>query len=286
MNMVTFLPAAALAALTPGYSGARRLTAGAIALMMLATVVLTRSRGGALGLVLMLGALVMLAGKIRSGIGAAAVAVVLIGLPFLPTEFWARMASIVDANQDQREFTGSREARRIVMLEGLNTFLARPLTGVGAGQFKNFNPPERRERFRETHNALLQVAAETGILGLVAFSFLILRAATAAAAARRMLAPVRGRAPDPLKILLDDGDRKLLYSHTVAMTAGLVGWFVCSLFASVAYSWTFYYLLALTVSARELTRDRLRTAQTIEADRARPVSVRSLRLRRAATGAA
>jgi hypothetical protein len=29
------------------------------------------------------------------------------------------------------------------------------------------------------------------------------------------------------------------------------------MFASVAYSWTFYYLLALTVAARELTRDRL-----------------------------
>jgi O-antigen ligase len=263
------------------------MTAGVIALLMLATVVLTRSRGGALALVIMLGVLVMLAGKVRSGIGAVAVAVVLIGLPFLPSEFWSRMATIVDANQDRQQFTGSREARRIVMLEGLNTFLARPLTGIGAGQFKNFNPPERRERFRETHNALLQVAAETGILGLIAFSFLILRAATAAAAARRMLAPARGRAPDPLRILLDDDDRKLLYSHTVAMTAGLVGWFVCSLFASVAYSWTFYYVLALTVSARELTRDRLRAAQTIEAERARPVSVPSLRLaRRAATGAA
>jgi hypothetical protein len=41
------------------------------------------------------------------------------------------------------------------------------------------------------------------------------------------------------------------------MTAGLAGWFACAMFASVAYSWTFYYLLALTVAARELTRDRL-----------------------------
>jgi hypothetical protein len=33
--------------------------------------------------------------------------------------------------------------------------------------------------------------------------------------------------------------------------------FVCALFASIAYDWTFYYLLALTVAAREITRDRL-----------------------------
>ena len=36
-----------------------------------------------------------------------------------------------------------------------------------------------------------------------------------------------------------------------------MGWFVCSLFASVAYSWTFYYLLALIVATREIVRLRL-----------------------------
>jgi hypothetical protein len=44
------------------------------------------------------------------------------------------------------------------------------------------------------------------------------------------------------------------------MTAGLVGWFTCALFASVAYSWTFYYLLALIVATRELARVRLAAA--------------------------
>jgi hypothetical protein len=44
------------------------------------------------------------------------------------------------------------------------------------------------------------------------------------------------------------------------MTAGLLGWFTCSLFASVAYSWTFYYLLALIVATRELVRARISAA--------------------------
>jgi hypothetical protein len=64
-----------------------------------------------------------------------------------------------------------------------------------------------------------------------------------------------------------------LYSHTVAMTAGLVGWFVCSLFASVAYNWTFYYLLALIVAGRELTRDRLVASRAIQARVEQPLSV-------------
>ena len=49
----------------------------------------------------------------------------------------------------------------------------------------------------------------------------------------------------------------------VAMTAGFLGWFVCSLFASVAYNWTFYYLLALIVASREMVMARLRAARAL-----------------------
>jgi O-antigen ligase len=73
------------------------------------------------------------------------------------------------------------------MQEGIAAFLERPLTGVGVGQFKNYNPAGRQEKWRETHNVLIQVAAETGIVGLLVFCFLIVRAGIAAAASRRML---------------------------------------------------------------------------------------------------
>jgi hypothetical protein len=48
--------------------------------------------------------------------------------------------------------------------------------------------------------------------------------------------------------------------HSATMAAALVGWFVCALFASVAYHWTFYYLLALALAPREILRDRLAAA--------------------------
>ena len=41
------------------------------------------------------------------------------------------------------------------------------------------------------------------------------------------------------------------------MVAALAGWFFCALFASVAYNWTFYYLLALATAPREILIDRL-----------------------------
>jgi O-antigen ligase len=286
LNMVTFLPPAVVIAVGRQSTPMKRAIAAVVCLLMLGAIVVTQSRGGALGLLVMFAALVMLGRKVRPGFGAIAIAVVLCAVPFMPSSFWARMESIVNEDLDRTQFTGSREARRVVMQEGLDTFLDYPLTGVGAGQFKNYNPPTRKERWRETHNAVLQVASETGIFGVAAFLFLIVRGAMSAAAARRMLARPRQDRPDPLRLVMSDSDRRSLYTHTVAMTAGLIGWFVCSLFASVAYNWTFYYLLALIVAARELTRDRLAAGRAIERQ-AKGVSIPSAMFSRTvATGAA
>src|SRR4029077_4347861 len=152
-----------------------------------------------------------------------------------------------------------------------------PFTGVGAGQFKNYNPAGRKERWRETHNPLIQVAAATAVFGLLAFSFLIIRAAMAASATRRMLSPPRRRREtretDPLASVLSARDRAALYNHTVAMTAGLIGWVTCSMFGSIAYNWTFYYILALIIAAREMTRDRLVAARVLAMPSRKPMSV-------------
>lgn len=279
LNMVTFMPAALMVALTRRHSTTRRLIAAAIAALMLATVVFTKSRGGALGMGVMLLAVLFLGRRVRPGFTAMALAAVLLATPFIPASFWARMQTITNEEQDKLQFTGSSEARRVVMQEGIEAFLDFPLTGVGAGQFKNYNPPERKERWRETHNALIQVAAETGIFGLALFTFLIVRGGMAAARTRRLLSPPRKRSDsDPLKLVMSDEDRQSLYAYTAALTAGLLGWFTCAMFASVAYSWTFYYLLALIVAARELARVRLSAANKLEATGVTDASVSSARL--------
>jgi O-antigen ligase len=263
LNMVAFLPMAIVVAIAPRNSTRRRATAAVIVLLMAATVVFTKSRGGVLGLAVMMMVLLMLAGKIRRGFSVVAVVAVVLATPFLPRTFIDRMTTIFDDQADQREFTGSRESRVIVMKEGMRVFMERPLTGVGAGQFPNYNPHGRKEQWRETHNALLQTAAELGIVGIAAFLFLIIRAAMAARSTRQMILRYQRRRPTgAVASRLTDKERQDLYAHAVAMTAGLAGWFVCSMFASVAYNWTFYYLLALTVAARELTRDRLAVPAT------------------------
>ncbi len=51
-------------------------------------------------------------------------------------------------------------------------------------------------------------------------------------------------------------ERMFLQTHAAAMVACMVGWVVCALFASVAFNWTIYYLLGLSVTARDVVRTR------------------------------
>ena len=115
------------------------------------------------------------------------------------------------------------------MQEGIDTFLERPLTGVGAGQFKNYNPPGRQERWRETHNVLIQVASETGIFGLLVFCFLIVRGGLGAASTRRMLARSKeDRGADPLRLVMGEADfpSRQENGEGYLLTSGMMQWFI------------------------------------------------------------
>jgi putative inorganic carbon (HCO3(-)) transporter len=258
MNLIAFIPLGIIVALSPRHSATRRLTAGLLVMLMLAATVFTKSRSGFLGLTAAMLTLMVLGRHVRPGFGRLVALAGICALPFMPSSFWERMGTILDEERDRTAYTGSRESRRVVMAEGMQTFLDYPLTGVGAGQFKNYNPSTRRERWRETHNAILQVAAETGIAGLGVFLFLIARGVRAGGRTRRMLKGIRP-GPDQRDLALD---RAQLYEHSIAASAGLAGWFVCALFASVAYNWTFYFLFALAIVARDLTTVRARDLRT------------------------
>ena len=257
LGMVVFMPIAIVGALTSRSSMLWRVASAFMVVLMAAVVVLTKSRGGALGLVLVVASMVVLTFRVRPAFAVMVLGGTLLATPFMPASFWTRMTSIVDAEVDAREFTGSREARWTLMNEGIQTFLERPLTGVGAGQFRNYNFPGRQERWRRSHNALIEVGSEIGIVGLLAFAFLIVRGGIVARGLRRMLERRSRRGTTPLDRALSNDAPQMLYGHATAMSAALLGWFTCAMFAPVPYHWQFYYLLAMTAAARELVHDRL-----------------------------
>ena len=258
LNMVAILPLAVFIAMRPGRP-VRRALAGLFALFMVGAIVASHSRSGTLGLVAMMAVLATFAIRERPGLVIGGVLAAALALPLLPSSYWARLSSITDGSHDD---TGSREARETLLRESAWAFLENPITGVGAGQFKNWNPQGREQPWRESHDVFLQVASELGIGGLLLFTFLIARAGLCVAQTRRLLRRARaatggGRRPSLPAPRVDADELALMEGHSAAMLASLAGWLVCALFASVAYNWTFYYLLALAATPRDLLLDRL-----------------------------
>ena len=264
LNMVAVLPLA-LCVVFRRVSTTRRVIAAGCAVLMFLTIVASHSRSGSLGLGAMLLVLALMTLKRRPGLVAAGGLAVLLALPMLPSSYWARLSSITDASLDE---TGSRAARSTLLWEAYYAFLENPIAGVGAGQFQNYKPESRAQAWHETHNVFLQVAAELGIVGLLVFSFLAWRGFYAPMQARSLLkrtAPgARRRSGESAAVdVLTAEERDLLTSHTAVITAAMAGWLVCAIFASVAYNWTFYYLLALAVAPREYLADRIAASRPV-----------------------
>ena len=262
LNMVTILPLSFLLALRSHSIFARLFAVAAGGLMVGATIA-SQSRSGFLGLAAMLVFLAILVGRKSPRLVAVGVLAALLAVPLAPSSYWDRMSSITD---ESRDTSGSRQARRVLLGEAWKAFLENPLSGVGAGNFVAYDPQGRTESWKEAHNVLLQVASELGIFGTLIFMFLIYRAMFAARQASRLLLRAIGVAgrrrwgastPEPAPRVVTLAEAKYLDAHGAAITAAVAGWFFSALFASVAYNWTFYYLLALAIAPREILLDRL-----------------------------
>jgi putative inorganic carbon (HCO3(-)) transporter len=258
LNLVAFLPLAMMYVQRPG-PVVKRIVSLGITLLMLTAIVLTKSRSGQLGAAAMLLTYLIFTRSLRPGTLIGLVLAGLIVVPSLPASYWERMSSIVNEEQDA---TKSSQERRMLMEQAWQIFLDNPIFGIGAGQFQNYTDPGRAAKWRVTHNALLQVAAELGVFALITFSFLIVRAFGAAWWTRKTLSWIylrgrlKGAAAD--EDGLDADERRFLQTTGAALIAALAGWFVCAMFASVAFNWTFYYLLGLAVTSRDIVRARAR----------------------------
>ena len=264
LNMVAFLPLGIVIGLGRGRPALRLLALIGVPAIT-GAIIFSKSRGGTVGLLAMMLVLLYQMRRLRPGVAVLVVAASLATLPLLPSSFTSRMSSILNAEEDP---TGSREARKQLLREGYQAFLDHPVFGLGAGQFQNYQPENREEAWRETHNAVLQVAAELGIVGLIVFMLLVGYGFAAVfrtgSTLRRIRRARRAREPDPVF-----GRREPLELYASAMMASLTGWFVAALFASVAYYWTFYIVLGLAVALRDVTMRDLESSPVSSPDQLR-----------------
>jgi O-antigen ligase len=154
------LPLAALLGLTS--RGLARWFYFACAGVLALGVVATFSRAGFLGLLACTGVLLWKAGRHQRAwtvLGALVLAGVF--LLVVPNGYGDRVGTIFGAAEDK---TGSADERRELLKRAAWVALHHPVIGVGMGNFHIYSIREK-----VAHNAYLEIAAELGLLGLLAY---------------------------------------------------------------------------------------------------------------------
>jgi O-antigen ligase len=166
--------------------------------LVTAAVVLTYSRGGAVALGCVL-ALSLLARSARLKHLAVAATLLVLLAALLPAAFARRLETIVQVLPGQEEVLrpdSSFEQRRLLTRVAWRIFLDHPLLGVGAGNYTLYFDDYAQEvgslsrEYEELgeqhypHNLYLEIAAETGLVGLAAFGAALAACFTALRSAR------------------------------------------------------------------------------------------------------
>jgi putative inorganic carbon (hco3(-)) transporter len=250
--LIIAVPAAALLGI--GRTSRReRLAYVAAAVAISTAILLTYSRGGMVSLAFV-GFLLMLAGRVRVTWANALLAVVLIAA-LVPTPVGKRFLTIESLVGDETE-DESVDKRRQLIGVAMQMVSDRPLFGVGVGNFGSHYPAYANQvglssqdylpigARQYPHNLFLEMATETGLVGLLLFSGAMFVTLATMFRARRTL--------------LDRGEP----GHAALVTAlgiGVAGYLVASLFLHQGgfqrYLWLTLGLAAaasrLTESARE-----------------------------------
>lgn len=249
MILVAALPVAAIQALEPRTHWFRRLWSLGVLILTLGALLFTYSRGAAVGVVLM-AVVLLIAHPRRKWVLTAAVAGVLLATAIAPQQLWGRLATLVEnsaAAPEQAMTDASFRDRRHEMLTGLIMFAHHPLLGVGPGNFEGeylkysaMAGLTGENTVRDPHSLYTQLLAETGLVGLAAFVFLLV-------AAFRWLESGRRRARRLGAVVF----ARLVGSFELALAVYLA----CSMFLHDAYFRHFFLLLALGVLGAALARE-------------------------------
>ncbi len=196
-------------------------------------VIITFSRGGFLGLVAMAGLLLWKVGRSNKAMTMLAISiVVMVFLIAMPVGYSSRITSIFDTASDP---TGSAQARKDLLERAASVAANHLVIGVGMGNYSIYSIHEQR-----AHNSFLEISAELGVAGLVAYLIML-------------FAPLRSLRRIEKESLAGFGrGRQEIYYLVAAVQASLVAYIVCSCFGSIQYHWFLYYPLAYAVALKRI----------------------------------
>jgi O-antigen ligase len=210
---------------------------GVSLVIMLLGFTLASSRGGLVGLCVATLYMIVFSGQSRR----AAILIAVLLLPmmlFSPASPLSRML-----HPNYGDFLGE-QIRRDFWRVGLDMIWNHPLSGVGLGNFTSLSSTTAvgAEGFHGMAcNTFLEIAAELGIPGFVAYCAVL---AGALSSAGRLRAEGKRR------------DEIFLYYAGQAMQAGLLGFAAAAVFVSAQYEKPFWIMVALSATVPSLLRQQ------------------------------
>jgi putative inorganic carbon (hco3(-)) transporter len=231
LHLVTMLPLAIVFFLVRRNPLAKLMYA-TCAVLLVAGIVVTFSRGGFLGLIAAGGVLGWKLGRRHKlAVGLSVVLAIAAFIALAPGDYGSRLSTITSVSSD---ITGSSSQRQQLLIRSIQVSLRHPLFGVGMGNFHIVSIHEL-----VSHNAFTQVSADLGLTALVLYIWF-------------MVAPLRSLRRIERETFDARRTARFYYYFAVGVQAALVGYMVSSFFASVAYNFYVYYLVGYAVALRRL----------------------------------
>jgi capsular exopolysaccharide synthesis family protein len=219
-----------------------RVAYGIGALLMVAGTVVTYSRGGFLGLMAGMLFFVWKFGRRKPfAVGAIALAATIALFAFAPGDYASRVASTFIPGQDP---TGTKTQRTELLIKSIAQCLVNPLFGIGMA-----NSIFVTDSAHESHNSYTQVGGE---LGLPALCVYIAFLASPMRRLRQVEAGTRGVSTHSSQ-----------YYLAIGLQASLVSYMVSSFFASVAYVWYVYYLIAYSICLHRMIESEASSPEAV-----------------------
>jgi O-antigen ligase len=224
--------------------------------LFLATCVITKSRGGFIGLVAV-GAYCW-AMSPRRILGLVLIALLVGGLSLVAPEDYAKeIRSIFEEGAE----TGTGEERVFTWRYGWRLFVDHPLFGVGPGNFAWAGGDRYEELLdfhgrsmagRAAHSLYYTLLPELGVVGLVIFACMtigVLRATRAVCGRCRSV--MSGGWPDA-----EVRQARRYRCMALAMEGSLIGFLISSIFISTLYYPNFWYLVGFSIALRRVVEER------------------------------
>ena len=208
-----------------------------IFLLALPSLAVTGSRTGSLGLLVLL---MYYVARSRRKVANLAASVVLASILWLtlPAQYQNRYLTTLRFAQGS-QLDESNQLRIRLWEAGWRMFLDHPILGVGAGQFSTaygvVYAGHPHVSWMNSHNLLIQVGSEGGVVGLLAFGYFLFQITKI----NRSILRLKGQSPYQLN-----------YRVAIACEACLVAIFVISVFGHTLYH-AYWYLLGGLVGANQ-----------------------------------